>query len=188
MGARAEICVPLIANHSVKSLFSLITPWEKDPHKVMQHMKGFFPFSFWERRGRGDTSAQCTFASWGRSVRPQYVSHEVPLYLKKGKLVQNKVWLNANCVLAAKAYEGNLLYSGNTVWVALRFTYFQLNLVIFQALVKSTKKQLCWKCSKHALKSGSKWIVYITSLSVCLNPSEMPSDNYTFISLTLSGS
>lgn len=65
------------------------------------------------------------------------------------------MWLNANCVLAVKAYEGNLLYSGNTakVWVALRFTYSQLNLVIVQALMKSTKKAAVLKVLKTCLKS-----------------------------------
>lgn len=46
-----------------------------------------------------------TFASWGRSARPQYVSHEVPLYLKdtnqKKRGFKHTVWLHANCLLAA---------------------------------------------------------------------------------------
>lgn len=49
-----------------------------------------------------------TFASLGRSVRPQYAFHEVPLYLKKKKLisVQNTIraiYLLSNSLAGSKS-------------------------------------------------------------------------------------
>lgn len=69
----------------------------------MQHMKGGS-----QRKGEGGRIQSSilfsTFAFWGRSARLQYVSPEVPLYLKKYKQKtenQNTLWLHANCLLAA---------------------------------------------------------------------------------------
>ena len=69
---------------------------------MMQHMKGGSL-----RKGEGGRIQSSilfsTVASSGRSARLQYVSPEVPLYLKKCKQTenQNTLLLHANCLLAA---------------------------------------------------------------------------------------